>query len=332
VIIAIDESPSTFLPTGIDLDGDGEVGRQRSVSLLGPIQASSDPDDSVLHAELLAARALIRQLDRRRRASGPDLRRKGQRAAPSAPDARAGRPRRVPDRSYPSCTSLPAALDGRSTRSSTFARTSCAGSGRCCCSPDGQPLQQIVGRMQALAAAEKMGEIGVPVQAFALGLTAIENSDFYRSLAEQSGGKFVPLQNPADVVNELANLRFTGLEDVQIESSPIGQPGRAVRVFPNGSFDGYVPLAEGENLITITGRMQNGQKLTATRTVFFERPSHPSPADELAARELQESLQNRKVEIELLAEMRRGGPPQARQLKVEVIGPPEENAPKPSRE
>ena len=58
--------------------------------------------------------------------------------------------------------------------------------------------------------------------------------------------------------------------------------------------------------------------------MFFERPSHPSPADELAARELQESLQDRKVEIELMAEMRRAGLPQARKLTVEVVDPPDE--------
>ena len=168
-----------------------------------------------------------------------------------------------------------------------------------------------------------MGEIGVPVEAFALGQTAIEHSEFYRSLAERSGGRFIPLENPADVVNEMANIRFTALEDVLIESSPIGQPGRAVRVFPNGSFDGYVPLAEGKNLITITGLMEGGERVTTTRTVYFERPSHPSPADELAAKELRETLQDRKVEIELLAEMRRVGPPQMRRLTVEVVGPPE---------
>ena len=130
------------------------------------------------------------------------------------------------------------------------------------------------------------------------------------------------------VVSELANIRFTGLEDVLIESSPIGQPGRAVRVFPNGSFDGYVPLAVGKNLITITGRMENGETRSATRTVYFERPSNPSPADELAAEELRETLQDRKVEIELLAEMRRAGPPQMRQLTVEVVDSPEEEPPK----
>jgi hypothetical protein len=194
---------------------------------------------------------------------------------------------------------------------------------------DGQPTapSETQGRFEALSAAEKMGEIGVPVQAFALGPTAIENSEFYRSLAERSGGRFIPLEDPAEVVNELANIRFTGLADVRIESSPIGQPGRAVRVFPNGSFDGYVPLAEGKNLITITGLLESGETLSATRTVYFERPSNPSPADELAAKELRESLQERKLEIELLAEMRRAGPSQMRRLTLEVIDSPEAEAP-----
>jgi hypothetical protein len=336
VIIAIDESPSTHLPTGTDLDGDGEIGRRSRMDPLGLLESSTDPDDAVIRAELQAARALIHQLDPQTTRVGVlTFAEKANVLAPlGTPDAALAVLDEYRVRSYPSRTSLAAALDGALDAFFDFREDKLRRQRTVLLLSDGQPTSpnKIVGRMQALAAAEKMGEIGVPVQAFALGLTAIENSDFYRSLAEQTGGRFVPLQNPADVVNELANLRFTGLEDVQIESSPIGQPGRAVRVFPNGSFDGYVPLAEGENRITITGRMQSGQQLSATRTVFFERPSRPSPADELAARELQETLQNRKVEIELLAEMRRAGPPQERQLKVEVIGPPEENAPKPGRE
>jgi len=328
VIIAIDESPSTFLPTGTDLDGDGEVGRPRTVSLLGPLQASTDPDDAIIRAELLAARALIRQLD-------PQTTRVGiltfadesKVLAPlGSPDAALARLDDYEIHAFSSRTSLAAALEGSLDAFFEFREDDVRRQRTVLLLSDGQPTapSEMLGKRDALAAAEKMGEIGVPVQAFALGRTAIENPEFYSSLAERSGGKFIPLENPADVVNELANIRFTGLEDVRIESSPIGQPGRAVRVFPNGSFDAYVPLAEGENRITITGMMESGETLTATRTVYFERPSNPSPADELAAKELRESLQDRKVEIELLAEMRRAGPPQMRRLTVEVVDPPEE--------
>jgi hypothetical protein len=91
-----------------------------------------------------------------------------------------------------------------------------------------------------------------------------------------------------------------------------------VRVFPSGSFDGYVPLAEGKNQITITGVMEDGQKVSSTRTVYYERPKNPTPDDELAAQQLKEGLQNRMVEIELMAEMRRAGPSQLRKLSVEA--------------
>jgi hypothetical protein len=304
------------------------------VKLLGSelaVDASTDPDDAVLRAELLAARALIRQLD-------PLTTRVGilTFAEDSSLLAPLGHPAAAlawldeyEMRSTRSKTSIGAALEAARDAFFQFREENVRRQRTVVLLSDGQPTtpNKVLGERQALAAAEELGGIGIPVQAFGLGRAAIQNVDFYRELAERSGGKFIPLENPADVVNELANIRFTALEDVKIESSPLGQPGRAVRVFPNGSFDGYVPLAEGENRITITAVMEGGETLTATRTVYFERPSNPSPADELAAKELRESLQDRKVEIELLAEMRRAGPPQMRRLIVEVTDPPEDEPP-----
>ena len=330
VIIAIDESSSTYLPTGTDLDGDGEIGTTPPVNLLGPRYASTDPDDAVIRAELLAARALVRQLDPKTTRVGiltfaEDTAVLAPLGSPDAALAWLDQHNEYEIHPYPSKTSLAAALEGALDAFFEFREEDARRQRTVLLLSDGHPTapSKALGKLQALLAAEKMGEIGIPVQAFALGRAAIEDSEFYSGLAERTGGRFVALDNPADVVSELANLRFTGLEDVRIESSPIGQPGRAVRVFPNGSFDGYVPLAEGKNLITFTGKMESGETLTATRTVYFERPSNPSPADELAAKELRETLQDRKVEIELLAEMRRVGPPQMRRLTVEVVGPPE---------
>jgi tetratricopeptide (TPR) repeat protein len=332
VIIAIDESPSTFMPTGTDLDGDGEVGKPLGASLLLPIQASTDPEDAVIHAELLAARALIRQLD-------PLTTRVG--ILTFSDESAVLAPLGTPDealawldeyevRAQPGRTSLAAALDGSLEAFFEFREGEVRRQRTVLLLSDGQPTHpsETLGKLHALAAAAKLGDAGIPVQAFALGKTAIEDPDFFRGLAERTGGRYVPVENPADVVSEFANIRFTGLKDVQIESSPIGQPGRAVRVFPNGSFDGYVPLAEGKNRITITGVMEGGEKLSATRTVYYERPKSPSPADELAAEELRETLQDRKVEIELLAEMRRAGPPQMRKLTVEADPAQDDDPPK----
>jgi hypothetical protein len=325
VIIAIDESPSTFVPSGGDLDGDGEVGRRQTVNLLGQHHASTDPEDAVIRAELLAARALIRQLDPQTTRVGIlTFSEESRVLAPlGSPDAALAWLDEYQVRSIPKRTSLAAALDGALEAFFEFREGDVRRQRTVLLLSDGKPTYPSVtiGRIQAMAAAEKLGEIGIPVQTFALGPTAIENSDFHRSLAERSGGRFVPVEQPADVVNELANVRFTGLEDVVIESSPLGQPGRAVRVFPNGSFDGYVPLAEGENRITIRGLMEGGESVGVTRTVYFERPRDPSPADRRAAEELRQSMQDRKVEIELLAEMRRAAPAQVRRLTLEVAEP-----------
>jgi von Willebrand factor type A domain/Glucodextranase, domain B len=322
VIIAIDESPSTFLPTGADLDGDGVVGQERPVTLLGPGTASTDPDDAVIHAELLAARALIRQLD-------PLTTRVGivtfsdettVLAPLGTPDAALAWLDEYKIRPSTKRTSLAAALEGAQEAFFEFREKETRRQRTVLLLSDGHPTSpsEAIGKLQALAAADRMGEIGIPVHAFALGKIAIEDPDFFRGMAERTGGKFVPLEKPAEVVTEFANIRFTGLQNVEIQSSPIGQTGRAVRVFPNGSFDGYIPLAEGKNQITITGVMEDGQKVSSTRTVYYERPRNPTPDDELAAQQLKEGLQNRLVEIELMAEMRRAGPSQVRKLTVEA--------------
>ncbi len=70
IAILIDTSGSTRAPTGIDINGNGIVGRKSStrlvISIFGVVQDTlSDSGDNVLAAEVLAARKLIAQLDPR---------------------------------------------------------------------------------------------------------------------------------------------------------------------------------------------------------------------------------------------------------------------------
>lgn len=64
VVIAIDTSGSTAEPTGLDIDGDGMTGVNPKLELLPRGQyaddvANTDPDDSILAAELQGVRALL---------------------------------------------------------------------------------------------------------------------------------------------------------------------------------------------------------------------------------------------------------------------------------
>jgi len=325
VMIAIDESSSVYQSTGTDLDGDGVVGEPSSMMLLGPRHQSTDPDDSVIAAELLAARALIRQLDPLSTRVGVIL--FGEDASLLSP---LGSPKEAmmwldsyEARLYPSGTSLASALEGALEAFFEYREDDLRRQRTVLLLSDGRPTHPsaTIGKREALELAQQLGEIGVPVQAFALGETALEDPEFYRELAERSGGRFIPVEDPANVVNEFANIRFTGLMDVQIHSTPSNKPGRAIRVFPNGSFDGYVPLVPGRNEVTITGVMETGEQVSETRVVYYERPETPGPDDVAAAERLRQDLQDRKVEIELLAEMRRAGPSQMRRLTLDIVDP-----------
>jgi len=71
VMLVIDVSESTKNASGTDLDGDGVVGIDPRFELVPqgtypPEVVSTDPQDTVLHAEVQAARALLRSLDPRR--------------------------------------------------------------------------------------------------------------------------------------------------------------------------------------------------------------------------------------------------------------------------
>ena len=71
VAIVIDVSWSTLYPSGVDVDGDGVVGVNPAEELIPPGTYppdvhSTDPQDTVLHAETHAALALLESLDPRR--------------------------------------------------------------------------------------------------------------------------------------------------------------------------------------------------------------------------------------------------------------------------
>ena len=71
LIIAIDVSESTGLPSGVDVNGNGRIGRTLRSSRdplrqPNPRRRCNDPGDTVLAAEIAGARQLIEHLDPKR--------------------------------------------------------------------------------------------------------------------------------------------------------------------------------------------------------------------------------------------------------------------------
>ena len=170
---------------------------------------------------------------------------------------------------------------------------------------------------KALEAADAARLAGVLIHAFALGPEAIRKTAVYEQIARRTGGRLIPIESPADVVDHLPRISLAGLQGVSLRNATTGAEAEAVRTFPDGSFDAYVRLVPGENRIEVVARMENGRQARAARTVIFVRPEEPSAEERAAAELLLEALRVRTIETELGVRARRRTP-QERDLDVSI--------------
>lgn len=346
LVIVVDVSDSTLEPTGVDLDGDGPEGatdpllvdwllRQPDASerLVERVQ-EEDFDDSVLMAELAAAYELIDRVDPRLfrvglvafsghawvvtpvgstrdelidgldhlrwnffyGAGGTDFvdAVRVAAAALEAPGAAEDTDEALPERAILFLS------DG--------APTGVAGRSRA--------------EKSALAAAREAADRGIRVFTFAIGPQAIQALDVYRGMAELSGGRFEKIDKPADAVPALRSVDLTDVAELSVENLTTGGAARAVRLFPDGSFDGMVELAEGANRLRFTALAHNGSRDVAERSVVYAEPENLTAADRLEREKrlalMVDELQGRTQETQFMAEMAKRRPPQGRELEVRV--------------
>ena len=319
-MIAIDESQSTLIATGQDIDGNGRVSRNRSwdrhlatTDAMMQFQASSDPGDAVVSAEVAAAQRLIAQLD-------PETMRVAlvSFAGVAWVDAPLGHPRAVLRQLstyapgyHDNGTSIAAALRSSFGALNDARDPERARNRSILLLSDGQPTwpSREEGGAEALEAADELAHYGVPVHTFALGREAIQYMASYRAISERTGGRFVAVEHPADVVSLLRSVRLTGLDRVEIRNVTTRRPASGFRMLPDGSFRAKVPVARGKNLIEVIARVEGREPLTVQRQVIVYEgaPSgdalapvqpdkgEPETAAQAKARELRE---RRSLEIE----------------------------------
>ena len=120
-----------------------------------------------------------------------------------------------------------------------------------------------------------------------------------QTVASATGGRHVSVKTAADIAVELQLIRLTGLADVELRNATTGAPGRAVRVFPNGSFDGYAPLVPGDNDLAVIATLDDGRRVESHARVHFESPAHPTAAQLAEAEKLAATLRERTVSTDL---------------------------------
>ncbi len=176
---------------------------------------------------------------------------------------------------------------------------------------------------QAIVAARESSVLGIRIFAIGLGVgSGKSKSRAFTEVARVTGGRFLALDRPGDVIRALAEIKLTGLDRVTIENTTTGKPAAMQRVFPNGSFDGFVKLKQGPNRLRIRATSVEGDELTEERVVTYKLVwPHDRRARWKAKKQLEEvqqKLRDRQAEAELVDEMRETRERLARELEVEV--------------
>ncbi len=297
LVIALDTSVSTAAASGADVDRNGEV----AVSDFGRIgftmgELASHPGDSVLAAEVEAARRLVRGLDFRRTrvalvtfSGGPaDL----ERGAPILPDAIT----RVPLSDDPEAiaagldallhetpaggTHIGAGIDqatvellglagARSLADPTRARAAILMSDGTPTLPYGpeRPADNI---QSAISAANRARKARVRVSTVAFGRDALERPVAAVEIARRTGGRFVPIRDTATLLATMSEADLLAGVTVTLRNETRGEAAQAFRMTPDGSFGGFVPLAEGENRIVVEARGSEGGEARAALRVTLD--------------------------------------------------------------
>jgi hypothetical protein len=305
VILIIDVSGSTKVASGVDVDGDGEVGIDPLVELVPPGTyppdlRNTDPQDSILAAEIAGAVALISALDSERvrvgviSFSGEMNPLTGRRVRFDQQDAWVEVPltgdyelvrrtlRGILARGPHGGTNFAAGVRLAVTELAGLSGSksaSRAGAKKVVLFlTDGLPTFPIGSGAvaepgdteAALNAARLAHKAGITINAYALGPNALTNPIAATEIARITLGTFMPVQNPGDIISFLQGVTFANVEDVIFTNLTTREVSYDVDLSPDGSFSGFVPVTEGKNRVRVTALASDGSSGSVEFDLTFE--------------------------------------------------------------
>jgi len=346
VALVLDTSGSTRDMSGTDVNGNGIVGKES----LGGLFGGSDAGDSILAAEVVAAKRILRGLDSRNTrvaliifagqpASAPGTLVFGGRPPPAAVTeepltsdyARVDRSLdRVLARGSVGMTYMSEGLRTAVREIKGFRgslSTADPDSEKVILFfTDGQPTLPYDPMMEAdnvrtvIRAADQAARAGVKIYSFALGPEALDGPVAAVEMAERTGGRFTPVRRPGDLVQVIENVSLANIEHLEIQNLSTKQPAEEMELNADGSFGALVPLKEGKNIIQVVARSSDGGEASARVSVAYARnaPRLDLPSDLIAQRNrlLQKKLidlRRGNVEVEALRVERT-----RRELRIEI--------------
>jgi len=347
VVLVLDTSGSTAEPTGADINGNGIVGRAY-LGRIGSIfhAGSTDPGDSILAAEVAAARQLLRGLDPRSTRVGVVS------FAGELEDGQDGffvrRPRQPAITLEPltdDYARVKRALDSIAARDPTGGTNMAAGVDQATVElmglrgalskknprsekivlffTDGQPTLPHGPGFEAdntravLRAANRAQRANIRIHSFAIGPEALEGPVATVEMAARTDGFFTPVRHPGDLVDVVEEVSFANLEVVTLKSLTTGEPAEHFRITADGSWAGFIRMEPGNNEAEIQARASDGTQAAETITVTMakEAPDPPVPSQLVIARNrLLESCLRSIKQVRMSAEQER-----AEQIRKELL-------------
>jgi len=295
VMIVLDVSESTRSASGADVDEDGALGEDPHLGLFAPGEYpddvySTDPEDTVLHAEVRAAETLLDGLDARRvrvgllTFSGTVDPATGRQKSADQRDATLEVPlthdyaqlrvalRRVLAKGPNGATNFAAGL--------RLATQELAGLSGAVSSPrpdarrvtlfltDGVPsfpaglaTESDPGDLEAAVAAARVAQsAGIRINTYAVGPDALAKPKAATEVARVTLGTYTPVVEPGAIAAALQATSFANVEDVGIVNLTTQESAPAVRLNPDGSFQAFVPVREGRNRVLVNALASDGSE------------------------------------------------------------------------
>jgi Mg-chelatase subunit ChlD len=304
IVIVIDVSQSTRAASGADVDGDGEIGENPQLGLFLPGEFpedlwSTDPEDTVLAAEVAAARSLLESVDPRRvrvglvSFSGEVDRVTGRQKSRDQQDATLEVPLTT---DFDEVQRALAALLARGSHGATnfaagirLATRELAGLPGAESRPeanrekvilfltDGTPTFPIgaatisdAGDLEAAVNASRLAHAAsIRINAFALGSDALARPLAATEVARVTRGTFTPVLEPGSIVAALQSVSFANVDDVAVVNLTTEESTPDVRLSPDGSFVAFVPVREGSNRILVNAVGSDGSETNRELEVEF---------------------------------------------------------------
>lgn len=292
VVVVLDTSLSTIEATGADINGNGVVGKPQ-ISPAGAIfvERSSDPGDSVLAAEIAAARELLLGLDSERtRLAVVAFAENSETIEPLTHDhARIDRAllellRRQPYGRTNMGAGVMQAIGELMALAGTLSSPNSGANKILVFFTDGQPTlpygpQFERGNVLAvLEAADRASHDGIRIHSFAIGPDALEGPIAAVEMAARTNGTFTPVPHPSDLVELIHHFSLTDLSEVSLRNVTTEAEARPFRLAADGSWAGFIKLVPGMNRMEVVARVGDGTQASRSLDLRLDPQAPPPPA------------------------------------------------------